>query len=103
MHDHEETIKLTGDRFAEAGRRHRVPFGVDWLAIIQLVLALFKDCGADAVRRTPLAARIRLTRDLRQAMPGASLREIAAVREAVMEVASVATDEELVAFGSIEL
>ncbi len=103
MHDHEQTVASAVSRLEQTGKRFGAPYGIDWLSIVELIINLFKDCGKDAARKTPMLARVRLTRDLRRAMPGATLREVAAVRETVMAAAVEATDAELDEFGEVTL
>ena len=99
----EETLVSALNKLAASGARNGLPVGFPWTVLIDIIISLFKNCGKDAIKNRPVLSRIRLTREIRKAMPAASLWEIGAVREAAMQAALEATDEELAAFGAINL
>jgi hypothetical protein len=103
MHDSEATIPNATARLEQTGRRFGAPVGFPWDVILDVLLSLFKDCGKDAVKVAPFRSRLRLTSALRRAMPGASVREIFAVRETIMATAIEAADADLDEFGEINL
>lgn len=98
--EHEATNALAVSKLEAEGEKHGA-VGLDWMAIIDMILSLF-DCGqeslAKSIEKYPRVFENRVTRAVRWAHPGANRQKVEAAKATILAVVKKAKAEEQAAF-----